>query len=135
MYAVNLDDDSLLEVAKTEGRVLLTRDVKLYGLAHRNLIAVCLVKGNNTQERLISLSRQFSMKLELDPDTSRCSKCNSKIGRVRKEVILNNIPSGTASFYERFWRCSKCYKVYWQGAHWKNISKTLEKVLSQTESQ
>jgi uncharacterized protein with PIN domain len=135
MYAVNLDDDSLLEVAKTEGRVLLTRDVELHGLAHRKQIAVCLVKGNNTKERLISLSRKIGMKLELDPDTSRCSKCNSKIRPVRKEDIIKDIPSGTASFYERFWRCSKCYKIYWQGAHWKNISKTLEKALSQTESQ
>lgn len=131
-YVVNLDDNTLIEVAKTEERVLLTRDVELCGLARRNQIDVYLVEGNNSQERLAALSRKFGMKLELDPDTSRCSKCNSKIVPVRKEVILKDVPSGTAKFHERFWRCPKCHKVYWQGAHWKNIIKTLEKALSQT---
>lgn len=125
-YANNLDDKMLIKIAKTENRVLLTRDVELYQQATSQHANAFLVEGQNEAERLARLSKRFSLSLELNPNISRCPKCNAKIKPAKKEAISDRIPQTTKTFYEEFWECPKCGQVYWQGAHWKGITETLE---------
>ncbi|MFQ6067980.1 MAG: Mut7-C RNAse domain-containing protein [Candidatus Bathyarchaeia archaeon] len=124
-YAKNLDDKMLIKIAKTEKRILLTRDIELYQQATSQQAEAFIVEGKNEAERLAALSRRFSLKLELNPDLSRCPKCNTKIKPAEKDKITNKIPPSTKTFYEEFWECPKCGKIYWQGAHWKRITETL----------
>lgn len=125
-YASNLDDKTLIKIAKTQKRVLLTRDVELCRRAANQHLEAFFVEGKNEVERLAALSKRFSLALELDPNASRCPKCNSEIKPAIKSGISDRIPPTTKIFYEEFWECSKCGKVFWQGAHWKKIIKTLE---------
>jgi len=124
-YANNLDDKTLIKIAKTEKRVLLTRDVELYQRATSQHAESFLVEGKNKTERLATLSKRFNLRLELNPDASRCPKCNSKIKPVKKDEIFDKIPLSTKTYYKKFWKCPKCGKIYWQGAHWKKITETL----------
>jgi len=117
----------LMEISKTEKRILLTRDVELYQRATSQHAEAFLVKGKNEAERLAALSKRFDLKLELIPENSRCPICNTKIIPVRKDEIAAKILSSTKTFYEDFWKCPTCEKVYWQGAHWKMINETLKK--------
>ncbi len=125
-YANDLEDKTLLKIAKTEKRILLTRDVELFKQATSQQADAFLVPGKNEAERLAVLSRRFGLSLELDPFASRCPKCNSKIRPVSKEQISEKIPSSTKMVYNDFWQCLKCGAVYWQGAHWKRIVETLD---------
>lgn len=125
-YANNLNDKILIKIAKTEKRVLLTRDVELYQQATIQHADAFLVEGKNEAERLAALAKRFGLELELNPDASRCPKCNAKIAPAKKEEISDKIPSSTKKFYEDFWECPKCGKIYWQGAHWKRITETLK---------
>lgn len=125
-YANNIDDRLLIKIAKTEKRTLLTRDVELYQQATTKNTETFLVEGKNEAERLANLSKRFNLKLELNPDNSRCPKCNTKIKLAKKTEIADKIPLSTKIFYEEFWECPKCGKIYWQGAHWKKINKTLK---------
>ncbi len=127
MYAADLNDEKLIRIAETEKRILLTRDVELYNLASSRRLEAFLVQGENEIERLAFLSKRFDLKLELDPNLSRCPKCNTKIRKSKKGEIADRIPSATKKFYEEFWECPRCRKIYWQGAHWKGIGETLEK--------
>ncbi|MCK4845820.1 MAG: hypothetical protein KAS95_09115, partial [Candidatus Heimdallarchaeota archaeon] len=38
------------------------------------------------------------------------------------------IPEGTAKYYNEFWECTNCKKIYWVGRHWENIRAILENV-------
>jgi len=125
-YANNLNDKILIKIAKTEKRVLLTRDVELYQQATIQHADAFLVEGKNEAERLAALAKRFGLELELNPDASRCPKCNAKIKPAKKEKIFDKIPPSTKKFYEDFWECPKCGKIYWQGAHWKRITETLK---------
>ncbi len=120
-----LDDDELIKVAKSEQRVLLTRDVKLYQRAAIEGVKAFLVEGKTEYEKLAELARKYNFKLEIDVSNSRCPKCNSRIRPVRKEEVMERIPESTLKFYNEFWQCQNCGKIYWQGSHWKRISKTL----------
>ena len=127
MRADSMDDEQLLKLAKKQGRVLLTRDEQLYRRAKRKNLDVFFTEGQNEVERLTNLSKAFSFELEIKPDRSRCPRCNTKIYPVEKSEIQGKINYTTITHYEKFWRCPRCEKIYWQGAHWKKITETLQK--------
>lgn len=124
-YSSSLSDRQLIETAKRERRVLLTRDLELYQQATMQGVNAFLVEGATGAEKLANLGKRFGLKLEIDVTISRCPKCNARIKPVQKEKILDRVPKTTSSSYEEFWECSRCGQVYWRGAHWKRINKTL----------
>jgi len=125
-YANNLDDKTLIKIAKTEKRILLTRDVELYKQAISKHAQAFFVEEETEEKRLAALSKRFGLQLELNPSISRCPKCNARLMPAEKDEISDRIPSSTKKFYEEFWKCSNCEQIYWQGAHWKKITKTLK---------
>jgi uncharacterized protein with PIN domain len=120
-YFRSTDDKKLVEMTKSEKRVLLTRDRKLYQQA------------TDEAEKLADLAKRFNFKLEIDLSVSRCPKCNTRIKAVSKEMVVDQIPESTSIYYNNFWKCPGCNQVYWQGAHWKRIDKTLEEAKSKLE--
>ena len=137
-YSSELGDKRLIEIAKTEGRILLTRDLELYHQATVQRVDSFLVEEETEAEKLAALAKRFGFKLEIDIALSRCPKCNAGIRTIAKEKVLERIPNKTASNYEEFWECDNCNQVYWRGAHWKRIDKTLkeaQQILEKRENQ
>jgi len=58
--------------------------------------------------------------------TSRCPKCNAKVKPISKEKAGHKVQKNTFTNYNEFWQCPKCRQIYWQGAHWTKIRKTLD---------
>ena len=125
-YSTLLDDDQILALAKVEGRILLTRDLELYKRANAKRIDVVYVEGKNEADRLASLAGRFGLGLEINLRNSRCPKCNSPIQPAPKICVVHRVEKKTFTYYDEFWECPKCKKVYWQGAHWPKIQATLE---------
>ncbi len=125
-YSRSVDDKKLIEMAKKEHRTILTRDLKLYQQAMMQGVNTVLVEASTGAEKLADLARRFNFKLEIDVTVSRCPKCNTKIKPVPKDVVIDRVPKTTSTYYNKFWECPGCGQVYWQGAHWKRIEKTLE---------
>ena len=125
-YANTMDDKQLLKLVEIQGRVLLTRDVQLYRRAKSKNLYVFFIEGEGEVERLANTSRAFNFNLEIIPDRSRCPKCNNRINPVEKSQIQGKINHTTITHYEKFWQCPKCEKIYWQGAHWRRITETLQ---------
>ena len=129
-YFRSADDNKLVELAKQEKRILLTRDHELVQRAVGLGAQAVLVKATEEANKLAFLAERFGFKLEIDLSNSRCPKCNSLLGVVTKETIADEIPEATSKHSKEFWKCRGCGKVYWQGAHWKRIEETLEKARS-----
>jgi uncharacterized protein with PIN domain len=125
-YSTDMDDAELMATAKKERRVLLTRDLELYQQATAKEIDAFYLEGKNEAERLALLVRRFKIKLEVDMETSRCPKCNAVVRPTPKERVADKVEKNTFSHYTEFWECPECRQVYWQGAHWVKIRKTLE---------
>lgn len=125
-YSNRLDDTKLMEIAKKERRILLTRDLELYQQAITKGIQAFFVEGRTEAEKLAKIAQKFGINLEIDMATSRCPKCNAKVKPIRKENVKGKVEDSTFNFYNEFWECPKCSQIYWQGAHWKRIRKTLE---------
>jgi len=125
-YTGSMEDKELMHRAKKEDRVLLTRDVELYKQAIANGAEAFLIEDPNQTANLATLAKRFKIKLEVNVKISRCPRCNGTIRTVSKLEIADNIPLTTSSNYDEFWQCQQCGQVYWRGAHWNRIEKTLD---------
>ena len=126
IYDVKLDDNRLLELAKKEQRALLTRDLELYKRAAGRGINACFVEGKTEADRLAEVTGRFALTLEIDMEKSHCPVCNTKLQAAPKELLAGELKENTYKFYEKFWKCPNCGQIYWQGAHWREISNTLD---------
>jgi uncharacterized protein len=125
-YSNQFNDSELLEIAKKENRVLLTRDLALYKHATAKNAETYYVEGTAESDYLSELSARFGISLTIDMTQSRCPKCNTRLISVPKGEIAEKVEKNTLLHYNEFWNCPNCGAVYWQGAHWTKINATLE---------
>jgi uncharacterized protein with PIN domain len=125
-YSTELSDDELLQTAKEESRVLLTRDLELYQRATARSIEAFYVEGLTEAERLTEMGARFGIPLTIDLEKSRCPRCNTQLKTVPKDEIDDKVQPNTLKYYDEFWVCPNCGHVYWQGAHWSKIRATLK---------
>jgi uncharacterized protein with PIN domain len=124
-YHNDLDDDDLINKALECGRVLLTRDTSLFRRASMNGAQAYLIKGKTETEKLAEVAQRYGVKLELDPNNSRCPKCNAELKQVPKKRVVDRVPPSTYRYHDVFWICNGCGQVYWQGSHWEKINQKL----------
>ena len=126
-YSNSMEDSELLATAKDEGRILLTRDFELYQRAIGKGVEAFYLEGLTGEEKLAEVAKRYGLPLEIDMSESRCPKCNSLIQPISPGKVSDKVEKNTLEHYHEFWQCSKCQQVYWQGAHWVRISKSLSK--------
>ncbi len=118
------EDAKLVEIARTESRVLLTRDRALVERAVKSCVPAVLIQPDDVKEQLCELAHHYP--LETEPVMERCTACNALLrkateadmGRIRKEVPAHLTEEG-----KEFWICDHCGRIYWLGSHWRSIQK------------
>ncbi len=125
IYSVQFSDAELLDLAKKENRVLLTRDFELYKRAITRGSDAFYVEGKMESDRLAAVAKRYSLTLAIDMDKSHCPICNTKLQATPKEQLKAELEKNTYTYYDKFWKCPNCGQIYWQGAHWKQITGTL----------
>ena len=126
-YSNKLGDAQLITMAKKDKGILLTRDLELYQQATAKAVDAFYLQGKTETEKLAELAKRFNIKLDINMATSRCPKCNTKVETISKEEVVGKVEKSTFAYYNEFWKCPRCEQIYWQGAHWTRIQKTLEK--------
>jgi hypothetical protein len=119
------DDDSVLNVALREGRILVTGDVGLYRRGRKHGARCVLLKSGATIDQLVELSRFLGRAIPIDFERSRCPECNGELEEVNPELVRGAVPAAVLRRYRVFWKCRCCGKVYWEGSHWESIIKTI----------
>ena len=124
-YLKDTPDDELIEVAKAESRILLTRDEALVHRARKRGVEAIYIEAEADEQAL----RQLAIKLRLkyDPTEARCPKCNSMVNRVEKKEVADRVPEGTYRVVDDYWVCGSCGSIYWRGSHWGRIVETLSR--------
>ena len=112
-------DGTLIDQARAEGRILLTRDREL---AARVRGAVP-IRSDDLEEQIREAAAVLRLRL-VDP-LSRCSICNQILVTVDMAAIRDIVPEGVLSRHHEFWQCPSCRRVYWQGTHWTKMVERL----------
>jgi hypothetical protein len=114
VYPGQADDHDLLHRAHRDGRLLLTRDVKLAAAAADH---GCLVRSGRLEEQLTEVVARLGLAADEKAWLSRCLDCNTLIEPAPREAVRDRVPPRALSLYDTFWACPGCGKVYWQGSH------------------
>jgi uncharacterized protein with PIN domain len=115
-------DRALIDRARAEDRILLTRDKEL---ASRSRDAV-EVRSDDLEEQIREVAAVLRLQL-VDP-LSRCSLCNEILAPLPLEEVGGLVPEGVRSRHREFWRCPSCRRVYWQGSHWNKMTERLNQL-------
>jgi len=116
------DDNGLLSLAETSGRIILTSDRELAARAVSRGGQVVLVTGRNDRERIRVLARFLrDSNLHLGPGDPYCAVCGKLLQRVSRAQVSGKVPPSVAMRHRLFYACEACGKVYWRGSHWKRL--------------
>lgn len=113
-YRTDADDDELVDVAVTEGRILLSRDRQL--LMRRAVIHGYCPRSDDPDTQLGEVFDRYRL-AALQAPLTRCIPCNGVLTNVAKEAVAGAVPARTRLTFDTFARCGSCGQVYWPGAH------------------
>jgi uncharacterized protein with PIN domain len=125
LYSRDADDADLAATSQTGKRVLLTRDVGV--LKRSEVTHGYYVRSDDPEQQVVEVLKRFDLSGALRP-FSRCLECNGLLEPVPKEEVEDRLEPGTRDFFDEFWLCSDCGRVYWQGAHHKRMSERIERI-------
>ena len=113
-------DDRLLEIARGEDRLLLTRDADPARAAGE--VGVLLESLEVTDQLAELSSADLELKLS---EPARCSACNATLERVDGRETPDYAPDPDE---RRVWRCPACGQHFWKGSHWDRVAETLSEL-------
>jgi len=126
LYSRHYKDWQLLKMASESSRVLVTRDSGLYWKARRRGIRAVYIASDNIAGKLAEMALKAGVELAAEPSRSRCPECNGRLKLVKdKSLVESRVPPASLGVHEEFYACTRCGKVYWEGAHWRNIRRIL----------
>jgi len=123
VYVRGLDDDAIVELARREERVLLTRDRELARRVPGSLLVASPAVGE--QWRAV---RAAYPELATAPTFVRCSLCNGVLERAdaTAAAAAPELPPGVRAGAEALFRCGACGHLYWEGSHTARIRERLD---------
>ncbi|WP_076666917.1 Mut7-C RNAse domain-containing protein [Pontibacter indicus] len=122
VYDQHLHDPELTQIASKEQRILLTRDVNL--LKHKAIPAGYWLRSQHTAEQLREVFTRYKLADYIRPFT-RCMVCNGQIVPVEKQEVVEQLPPNTQLYFNEFYQCRQCKRVYWKGSHYERMQETV----------
>jgi uncharacterized protein len=125
VYENSYDDKTIVSIACKENRIVLTRDVGL--LKHKAIEMGYWLRSQQMQAQLAEVVRYYQLQNKLQPFV-RCMVCNGRIEPVEKEALQQLLPHKTLLYFNEFFQCTSCRKVYWKGSHYQKMLQLLNQV-------
>lgn len=112
-------DREIVEVARRERRIVLTRDRRL--LFHREITHGYWVRADDPATQVDEVLARLDLYRDVRP-LCRCLRCNGEIEAVSRAEVWDELEPLTRRYYREFYRCPDCRQVYWEGSHVTRMS-------------
>jgi len=127
LYENDYTDPEIVNIAKAEKRAVLTRDAEL--LKTKAIEEGYLINSKNYLEQLAEVIFRYDLSSKLKP-FSRCMVCNGIIEKAAKEAVIDKLLPKTRQYYEEFYQCKSCERIYWKGSHYIKMQRFMDDFLS-----
>ena len=128
-YFSDIDDEKLIENARKEKRIIVSKDKELIKKAQKLDMRSIHITKDEEIEQFFEIINIINLKrVQMNGDTARCPSCNSLTESVDKDIIKEKIPQGVLKSNDRFWICKYCNHIYWEGTHIKNLQEFVGKI-------
>lgn len=122
LYENRLDDNEIVEIAIREKRIILTRDIGL--LKHKVVTHGYWIRSQKPVEQFTETARRFDLFSKFKP-FCRCTVCNGLVKKTNKQSVIHQLKPRTKIYFNEFFKCSSCGKVYWKGSHFERMQKLI----------
>lgn len=125
-YRNDLDDDTIIDLALAEHRIVLTRDIGL--LKDRRVTHGAFVHATEPLAQVREMVERFHLENLFRP-WRRCSRCNGQIDFLAPEdVAAGAVPEDVLARFDRIGRCRECGRHYWPGSHYDRLCQRLRQI-------
>ena len=126
LYIAHAHDNEILKIGIEQERVILTADKELFKrIVKAGARGVLVGRATTELEDLVDiLTKSGVMFLYIECIGSRCSVCNGLLEERTSDQLKNDIvvvPSRVIAYYNQFFQCTTCGKIYWEGGHFESI--------------
>jgi uncharacterized protein with PIN domain len=126
IYYRGEDTQPMIQLARQEGRMILTRNTKLK--AKRSEDRILIVTEDNPFLQLKQLIQKGHISFNEETLFSRCLLCNVLLDEVTREEAAGKVPEFIFYQQKTFFRCPQCQKIYWPGSHQEKMQKRMEEL-------
>ncbi|MEN8259598.1 MAG: Mut7-C RNAse domain-containing protein [Pseudomonadota bacterium] len=129
-YRNDFHDAEIVDISVRENRIILTRDRRL--LYAKVITHGYWLRSMDPEEQLREVIRRFDLTAHIRP-FHRCLMCNGRISQVAKEEVVDLLEPLTRLYYDDFFRCLECGKIYWRGSHFDHMTESLLEFLPDSD--
>lgn len=124
------DDNDMVRAALAEGRIILTKDGEITRrrLATSGRLRVLHIESQQVWEQLRQVAAAFHLDSQRRPFTM-CLECNQPLEWRDKEAVRDRVPPYVFRTQQEFSECPRCHRIYWQGSHWRAMSRELNRLV------
>jgi hypothetical protein len=126
LYARKIEDAELVEQARAEGRVLLTRDRRM--TERRRARPFLLIESERSLDQLREVVEALGLELREDRLLTRCLPCNVATREIDQAEVETRVPSYVFETQSRFRQCPSCSRIYWGATHRSGMLERLREV-------
>ncbi len=120
------EDTLILQIAKHDQRVVLTRDREL---ARRGGEQALLITSDDPIRQFLQLVDAGLLPRNVVMRMERCSLCNTRLRPATEEEIENSTYAPLKRSDLDFFWCPLCHRLYWMGSHGRNLARRLQDAL------
>ncbi len=115
-------DDEIERIAERENRIILSRDREL--LKRRTITHACYVHAIKPDLQFREVLARLDLAGSVRP-LSLCLDCNLPLAPVARDEVLSALPARVRDRQQRFSRCQRCGRIFWEGSHWRRMREWL----------
>ncbi len=127
IYSNSYNDQDIAQLASIEDRIVLTRDRRL--LKQKIITHGYWLRSTDPNKQIYEVLSRFDLVSTIQP-FHRCMECNGLIMPIEKHKILDQLEPKTIQYFDEFYHCLNCKRIYWKGSHYEQMSKFLDKIKS-----
>lgn len=125
----DLDDAAIIETAKREKRIILTRDRGI--LKNGDVTHGYWLRATDPEGQLEEVLSALDLAGNIQPYV-RCMECNSELEAISRSDAAASVPLQVLIVYREFKRCKRCGRTYWRGSHVERLDAVVERARSVT---
>jgi uncharacterized protein with PIN domain len=118
-YRNDYDNPEIRLRARKERRIILTRGRRL--LQATAVHHGYRVRAADPDRQVPEILARFDLASQIRA-FSRCTVCNGELKAAPRAAVTARLPPRTRRYYDTFWICSECARVYWQGSHYARLA-------------
>ena len=128
LYFSKAEDSDLVDLARREGRVLLTRDTGLIERTAKRPNRL-FVRSDGWEDQVVQVLDELGLWDEVRPNT-RCLECNLPLKPLGKERARNLVTPYVLEHASSLAICPACGRVFWQGTHYGDMERKIATLLA-----